>query len=654
MTKRCPKCQRAYSDQFRFCNEDGSALVVESPTAAPPQEPERSVGPKATEPKVADGNRWSRRPGEFAARLETSDLSALLNKGIVVEEGTLGLLFQDGKMVGSLPPGRHTVETAFERLRNLVSRRPVSVVLVDVSKTLVDVVAPQLRTSDDQLVDGNVQVVVAVNNPLDFFLNVMKGQEIVLVEQIASRLRDGVREIVEPIVVTCTADELYANTEIRERVELDLRQTLGARLSRLGLLLEGVDQVRFTGQAASEIRQRRGELNRAKAIAELDSAYREFQNQLASEASRQQMRGIKGDAEMSQFLKRLEHEVFRRDLLRQQERDELARQFRERVEDHEAKRSFVLASVELQRRSELARLEHNFQIEDLQREHAERLAKLQSNGQLDTLARQQEQTRLDEELSGKLRRANAEFEHEVRRQRESLELELTRRQRTAELEREQKQADQQLESANAQTAIDLYAKFKSAKQALAQGDRRFDHELQTATELARHQQELARMEKLNQLSPTAQIAAAPERQAELLADLRKTETLKGMDDSQIMALFAKDSPEIARALAEKFKAVGAGAANQHSEKAYERLLAEKDAMLALFQNMHRDVMRSQQELAQSALQTQRDTAVAAAGPRPSPPPVMHAAIPQLPLCSKCQSVSPSNSRFCQSCGTPFS
>ncbi len=148
MSKRCPQCGKTYEVHFNFCNTDGAALIID-PAARPTgvvQPP--IVGQNAIpQPQIAGGNRWARRLGEFAARFEPSDLKALLSKGIVVEEGTQGLMFQNGRMVGVMSPGYHTVETFTQRLKNFVFGTPVSVVLVDVSQTTVTVKTTLMHTS---------------------------------------------------------------------------------------------------------------------------------------------------------------------------------------------------------------------------------------------------------------------------------------------------------------------------------------------------------------------------------------------------------------------------------------------------------------------------------------------------------------------------
>ncbi|MCA9106344.1 MAG: hypothetical protein KDA83_13010 [Planctomycetales bacterium] len=662
MTKYCPQCDRKFdNDQYRFCIDDGTELIV----IATPDTPSFGDTNSAEPPIIIDGGRWIRRPGEFAVRIEAEELRALFDRVVVVEEGMAGLLFQNGKMIGTLTAGQHAVESVFDRIKNLVIKTPVSVVLIDNSIVGIPVSLPNLKSSDDQHVSGAIQVLIELSAPVTFCTDVMKNEKVFRIDDLASRLRPWVKEAVEPIVWSLSASEFATQPELRERIELDLLQGLPERLARLGLSIRGVDHVQFHCAAQAQIQEKRSELSRQEALEEINQAYQQLRHRLSTENARMEMRKLKGQAEMSQFVKRLEHEVFRRDLLRQHEREELTRQLLERREDHDGQRAHALATLELTRQAELSRLKHQFQVEDIRADHEARVLSLQSEGELNSLAGQQQRDELEQELTADLQRADLAFQMRQKHNRETFDWALYTRKANEELNLALAAQQQQQELANAQAGIELYAQYKTAKQTIEHKDRLLEADLQAAQEQARHQHEMDRARTFNELTPEALIAMSPENQAALLADLRKTETLKDMDEGQIMALFAKDSPEIAKALGEKFSAAGVARSQQQAQEMYERMLADKDAMLAMFQSMHRETMKSQQELAQFGMQTQRDTAVStaqASGPAPIvfPPTTVaphfpdHVATgPASAFCPECQLTSPMNSKFCLGCGKPF-
>jgi hypothetical protein len=83
----------------------------------------------------------------------------------------------------------------------------------------------------------------------------------------------------------------------------------------------------------------------------------------------------------------------------------------------------------------------------------------------------------------------------------------------------------------------------------------------------------------------------------MLADLKKTEILKGMTDEQILAMGAKDSPDLAKAFQEKFKGLSA----EKQEELYKEMMKQKDTS-----------MKTMQEMFNKALETQRDATVGVA------------------------------------------
>ena len=89
--------------------------------------------------------------------------------------------------------------------------------------------------------------------------------------------------------------------------------------------------------------------------------------------------------------------------------------------------------------------------------------------------------------------------------------------------------------------------------------------------------ELNRLDKLATLGTEALIAASPAEQGRLLADLKMAEALKGMTEEQILAAAAKDSPDVARAFVEKFRAIAEGRSSALEREMYEKILAEKEA-----------------------------------------------------------------------------
>jgi len=187
------------------------------------------------------------------------------------------------------------------------------------------------------------------------------------------------------------------------------------------------------------------------------------------------------------------------------------------------------------------------------------------------------------------------------------------------------------------------------------------------------QHELARMEYLAQLGVEALITLSGPEQARLLADLKKTEALKGMSEDQILALAAKDSPEVARAFQERYRAIAEGRASEREREMYERLLAEKDAtrreMRDTLRESHQDALRAVQDIADKSVDAMRDIGVTQAQHPSGQPPIIvtgsgvvasseAAAEAQRPpqgkkVCPQCGRFVDEDWRYCSYCGHAF-
>jgi hypothetical protein len=177
----------------------------------------------------------------------------------------------------------------------------------------------------------------------------------------------------------------------------------------------------------------------------------------------------------------------------------------------------------------------------------------------------------------------------------------------------------------------------------------------------RHQLELEKIQALSSLSTDALIAAAPADRAAMLADLKRTESLRGFTEDQILAMAAEKNVEIARAFQEKFKS----ASSADIQRAYDRMLAMKDQNLADLKEMSREYARMIQDMYNKGMETQRDTASHAAAPgmtvitpggatgvvqtgTGSAPPV-----PRMVVCPKCHLETAEGNKFCENCGNKF-
>jgi hypothetical protein len=298
-------------------------------------------------------------------------------------------------------------------------------------------------------------------------------------------------------------------------------------------------------------------------------------------------------------------------------------------------------------------------------------------------------------------RKKTDLELDLGKKKADLELDLGKKQADAgfEIGRRQKLSDIELEELDDQKdlrtaggALDILKKQKAIKKEEEDWEterklreRAALSEVTMKEEAQRHEQELAKIQAMSNLSTEALIAAAPADRAALLAELKRTEGLKGFSEEQILAMAADKSPEIARAFQEKFK----GASSAEITKAYERMLTMKDQGITDIKELSREHARQMQEMFNRGMETQRDTATAAArsaqpgmtvitpgmgaptvvqpgmtgpatagigtlgtnalsGGTPEPPPVQRVII-----CPKCHTKIEESQKFCDNCAYQF-
>ncbi len=403
----------------------------------------------------------------------------------------------------------------------------------------------------------------------------------------------------------------------------------------------------------------------------------------------ERMNEVRTEQQLAVFLR----EVDKDKLLRDDEWQRMQRDFAERKEEHDLARAHLLAQLKMERDFEL-RMAQALRTHELT---TTQLAQQRTEEQY----RQQTQMQVEEERAtwdlrmqrqrNEARRAEQDAEAAAQRERQTqdrmtqLDLLLRDARTQAEIdaiEREQDKLDldlamQAMERLKAikrkdeeeRVLLALRVEREQAEMALQAEQRRMETQLQA--ERQRHEQELARMERMGQLSSEALIAVAGPEQAALLADLKRTETLKGMTDEQILAMAAEKSPEVAKAFQEKFRAMAEGKMSQREHALYERMIEEQKLASRTQAEMVEAQGRRQQEMFAEALRTQAEVAKAFAGSRPAAPTVV---IPgagmagygsptvigeggmaggEVQICPSCRVKQPVGTKFCTNCGHKF-
>ncbi|MHC1783636.1 MAG: zinc ribbon domain-containing protein [Anaerolineaceae bacterium] len=157
--KKCGSCGADNKQDANFCKKCGLPL-------------------NAFEEVQMHGNRWARRPGDFASRLDISDLPGLLDKKLEVEIGTQALIQSPGTPQELLPPGMYTLDSIGKTISNWLNGVPksTSVLLVDVAPAEMTIPIANRFTSVPLPLSLSMRLVIEVENASRFFLTALRGR----------------------------------------------------------------------------------------------------------------------------------------------------------------------------------------------------------------------------------------------------------------------------------------------------------------------------------------------------------------------------------------------------------------------------------------------------------------------------------------------
>lgn len=716
---KCAVCGTENNSDAKFCKSCGRPL-------------DESAVPEIQR------HHWARKENDFAVRMEASDLPGMLRKGLVIEPGLNALLIERGITKGTIPSGTYILERPEQKLWDWLTTgipERATLLLVEVTPTELIFNLGGRFTSDPLPIGMNIRMQVEVAEPGKFIINLLKGRE---------RLtKEDLREYLYPEVVA-TADqwlrghslkELAENPAVKNQLDIALEETMKKTFQQVGLVFKNIRAVELNLEPYDRIKGVRGKiallnmsssvdleyrkaeasteaeawridedvkLQRAKEEADLRMNWGEIQKsniledlaeetrKVEKEESRvelfqrmrkavmsDKMNDVRSEADFDEFM----NEVDQRKLLGQKEREDLVRAWKDEGEDHDRARAKMVARADVEQEYELRALKAKLMFgEDESRADSEiAIARKRADFSFEMTLRNAEQ-----ELQLAQKRAEIERERQrVSEEQRIREIEIKQKERTGEINADQAEAMMGLEILKSMKEIhrlDAEERLRAEREDLLERARGM-HLLEIEKMQVSSTIELDRINALAALGPEALISASGPEQARLLADLKKTEALKGMSEEQILAMSAKDSPELAKAFQEKFAAIAAGKASEEVKAMYERLVADKDTYLKQTredaEKHTKDVSAAWEKAADQsthAMNTMADVAKSfaqgsGAGQTPiiintpssgSGPVVVSGpgsstgtTAPQTKLCPQCGRFVPVDSKHCEHCGKKF-
>lgn len=600
----CYQCGAKIDSGAKFCTECGASMVKKDSS---------SVG-------EGHGLRWSRMPDDFAKRVDVEDLKSSFQRGIIVEEGTRALLLKNGALFASMEPGYYDMKTFMEALKDSVIKgggavvsgvagfvagifkkeagekvresvdeavdslitQDCTVLLIDSGDVEVKLNLTNIYTKDPFSIDISCNVVLRVQEARSFFVNVMKSSSLYRVTNLRDSLLLELQNAFNEVISQKSVLELNSDLSLKQQFENTVKEHMNKTLGlSYGLNFFQLRTIAYSFKRYNEIRKIHEEVffQVTKEDAELQGRKRLFdvydQKQLQEiieetkeveyRQKRQKvwadMRALVNSDKMNEIksaddLEEYLHEINKGKFLREDEVQELLNTFKQSA----LRRDFLLEKIKLEQNLESERMELVGRAEN-------KLAEWEANAKI--------RRRVVEEKV-----ANMSVEREIK-------VEDAKTGSTIkDIDRDGLKKDMDVQHDDLKRKMDMSLEsLERIKKMKAQEKR---EEMNIETE---------RLERLSKLGVEALISGSDAEQAKILADLKKTETLKGMTEEQILAMGAANSPALAAAFQEKFK--GLSAAKQ--EELYQEMMKQKDTS-----------MKTMQEMFNKALETQRDATVGVA------------------------------------------
>ena len=451
---------------------------------------------RVAKPFVLD-DRWARRTGDVAVRIDDQDIKGWLTKPLYIEHGTRALLFQKGVYKGELGEGRYDMGGFLKRLNHFLVDQATSVVLVDAGDVVVDIENGDLWTADQTELGTVERLVLRICDPEAMFVNLFKGRNRIGLEDLEAEVAGEVQMLLSGIVRQYEANVLFTDLGIRTRIEEQLRETVAATLKRLGLELVQLRFIRFWGEAYEALRRERGELRVEEQKADLTIQRTRLGQRLRENLTQDRMDAFKSEKDFEAFVRQTEHEMGLKGVIRQDEMDRLKQRFQ----------------FERDREGILRRIEIEGIASDERREQAWK------------------------ELLAEERQRDEGHRRDLERQLETAKSEADKRKIGLEVERLEHAEDVR----QAEEGIRLLRQVKDV-----------EHE-----EAVRKQElEAKTLEARSRATAEALLSIVDGPAADRLVNLENLRRQQQMTPDQILALAAQASPEAARALAKKYETEG--------------------------------------------------------------------------------------------------
>ncbi|MEO8353402.1 MAG: SPFH domain-containing protein [Chthoniobacteraceae bacterium] len=316
--------------------------------------------------------RWHRSPSDFAVRVDLSVPEKVLQHGIQVDDGTLALLFQDGKFQGTLDPGYHAFDTFAQRLIGLDAGKEAHAILLDTQGAEVDFEIDEVPVKNQVPITAHVRLLFKLQDAKLFADKFLQKASSFSTEDFVSAFKADVKAALQAQLKDYSPDDLIVETQKRELIEAEMLKTLNPTLAGYGLEINGVRLADFGGSAIDYIREKLGDIHRSNREFELN---RRLRDAVRSE----KVDAFRDEEQLKDYYEQVSHEFGFKSADREQER----RRFMQ-IADHQFQleglgQDYELRRAEIMNRLDEQRFRHRDEIVDVHHQLEINRAKFQED-----------------------------------------------------------------------------------------------------------------------------------------------------------------------------------------------------------------------------------------------------------------------------------
>ena len=561
--KKCPNCGKELKDEAKFCSGCGYKFPV-AQNADQANAASASAASKADIEKQASYIQWNILPGQLGLKIDSREIASYGRvKGLVIQEGVKALFFINGKIAAQLDAGKYEfksfpdvsfkddteekkqgrVAAFFNNIRNFFRSTPqfpsnvqnVSVVLVRSTEFPLVFSVKDVATSGVRSEVG-LHILCRVSNINDFYASMLLDKTFVSFESVKNQLEPVIKNVLNSALASFPADNLNGAQDA-------LLAALKTQVASIYSYFDVSKIISLTAQ--NEELERIRKLQEELYISELEltelTKRNSFLNRLQDENNAQELREARSQVDFQAAMDKIDQdrELNEDERLKFSQMLEAQRLIREaKTQDEIDAAMAVFEKSGMLREEELdnvrAQVEQNAALRDLSYEQALNLATLSNEKELD--------------------RQRLQWEIEVGNQRIQNELERQRMQAAYEDERRQKEME--MDKQEQLTQLELLRQAQAIRNEREQAEH--ERQMEANAQKIQHEEEMRRM-------------------------------FQNMTAEQIVAANPDITPEAAAAMAEKFKAEAAAAANDKTAQMAMKQSADMQAFMQQQMQMMRDM-----------------------------------------------------------------